>query len=217
MNRIHQQPSRKASRTMAVMGAFVLALSGSVAYGGTQCYDFSGPAPDTVYQIGQTVNARHSVIHLQKLMTDDGPMNPGDARIENTPLPQGQVPALGIQRIVTQVVPQKRVQRVTFKFAENTGPDDQQVWNFGANGDRRVWKGRLSELNGQYLGKPEYGGRVRVTVNAVPDSQTLPTWVRGTVTLEADPAVPLFPKRGIGVFAMGRSSQLKIDDVCLTQ
>jgi len=217
MKRIQQQPSIKASRTTAVMGAFILALSGSAAYAGTQCYDFSGPAPDTVYQIGQTVNARHSVIHLQQLMTDNGPMNPGDAKIENTPLPQGQVPALGLQRIVTQVVPQKRVHRVTFKFAENTGADDQQVWNFGANGDRRIWKGRLSELNGQYLGKQQYGGRVRVTVNAVPDSQTLPTWVRGTVTLEADPVVPLFPNRGIGVFAMGRSSQLKIDDVCLTE
>ena len=79
---------KSQSRT-AVVGAFIVALSGSVAYAGTQCYDFSGPAPDTVYQIGQTVNARHSVIHLQQLMTENGPMNPGDAKIENTPLPAG--------------------------------------------------------------------------------------------------------------------------------
>jgi len=218
MKRLKQQQSAIASRTVAVMGAFILALSGSVVYAGTQCYDFSGPAPDTTYQVGQTVNAKHSVIHLHRFQTENGPSttpNP-EARIVNSVLSQGQVPSLSISQIVTQVVPQKRVQRVTLKFAENTGLGDNQLWNFGVNGEQRIWHGQLAHLNGQKMGQANVGGRVRVSVDAVPDSQTLPTWVRGTLTLEADPTLPL-PNRGIQTFSIGRSSTLNIDDVCVTE
>ena len=106
---------------------------------------------------------------------------------------------------------------VTMKFAENTGITDQQLWNVGVNNERKIWKGQLSTLDGQSLGESPYGGRVRIAVGGVVDPRPDSYWVRGMVTLVSDPVNPLIPNRGIQMFSFGRSSQLLIDDVCMTE
>ncbi len=214
---INSKQSNTLRRALETTAALVFAASGSEVLAGTHCYDFSGPADRTTYEVGQTVNARHSVINLQTLQTEDGsPQDPGKAEIRRSGLPQGEPPALWIHAITAHVVPQKRVQQVTLAFAENTGQDDQQTWNLGINGEQRIWRGRLARLNNEKLGENRFGGKVQVSVNATPDSPDLPTWIRGTLTLQADPLLPA-ANRGIKTFLIGRSSQLFIDNVCITE
>lgn len=223
MKSINQQQSTSMSPIVAVMGVFVLALSSAVSHAATYCYDFSNLA-DTDYQVGQTITTPHGDINLLQVFAENGnPMQPnpeGAMLHDNVPIPgQGQNPSLWNHGGMTiQVVPNNRMSAVTLKFAENTGATDQQLWNFGVNGQRRIWRGQLSTLDGQYLGMaPPAGGRVRIAVGGVLDPRPESYWVRGMVTLVSDPVDPLLPNRGIGRFSLGRSSQLLIDDVCMTE
>lgn len=220
MKSLNHKQSISISPTVVVMGALVLALSGAVGHAATYCYDFSNLA-DTDYQVGQTIPTEHGAINLLQVFDENGnPMQPnpnGASLHNNVPIPgQGQNPSLWNHGGMTiQVVPNSPMSVVTLKFAENTGATDQQLWNFGVNNERRIWRGQLSTLDGQSLGQPTFGGRVRIAVGGVqiPDSY----WVRGMVTLASDPVNPLLPNRGIERFSIGRSSQLLIDDVCMTE
>lgn len=207
-------------RTFAIFVALVLATGVPVAQADTQCYDFSGPAIGTKYHIGDTVNAKHSVIHLQKFRTMNGPSESGvqEAEIIQSNLPQGEgPPSLKFTSIVAQVVPQKKVKEITMKYAENVGVTGQHTINFGVNGERRVLHGTLGQLDGQILGDPQRGGKVKVSVTANPDGNGS-YWIRGNLTLRsiAGPG-PLFPNKGIQVMAMGEASQFVIDDYCITE
>lgn len=203
------------------IGACAMTLQASVSDAATNCYDFSKPAADTQYHVGDTLQTQHGVINLFELVNEDGnaaQQNPQGATIHNNvPIPgQGENPSLlNHGGMIVQVVPKTRKSSVTLKFAENTGIADNQLWNFGANGNRKVWRGQLSTLDGQYLGSQQNGGRVRIAVNATPDAPPS-YWVRGTVTLTSDPVNPQLANRGISKFSFGRSSQLMTDDVCMT-
>ena len=70
-------------------------------------------------------------------------------------------------------------------------------------------------MDGKVLGKPGEGGKVRVSVSATPDGGES-YWVRGTVTLKHQGSL-LMPKKGIKQFSFGASTQLHIDDVCITE
>ncbi len=220
MKSINQKQSTSMSPKVVVMGALVLALSSAVSYAETYCYDFSNFA-DTGYQVGQTISTQHADINLLEVFDENvNPMQPnpnGLTSHNNVPIPgQGKTPSLWNHGGFTiQVVPNSPMSTVTLKFAENTGATDQQLWNFGVNNERQIWRGQLSPLDGQSLGEPTYGGRVRIAVGGVqiPDSY----WVRGMVTLASDPVNPLLPNSGIQRFSIGRSSQLLIDDVCMTE
>ncbi len=199
----------------------MLALNASVGDAATNCYDFSKSAAETQYHVGDMLQTQHGAINLLNLVSEDGTAtqpNPQGATIHNNvPIPgQGENPSLlNHGGLTIQVVPQNRKSSVTLKFAENTGIADNQLWNFGVNGNRKVWRGQLSTLDGQYLGSQQNGGRVRIAVNATPDAPPS-YWVRGTVTLTADPVNPQLANRGISKFSFGRSSQLLVDDVCMT-
>ncbi len=220
MKRINQKPSTGTSSKVAVMGALVLALSGAVSHAETYCYDFSDFA-STGYEVGDTISTEHGDINLLEVFNEDlNPMLPnpnGVASYNNVPIPgQGKNPSLkNYGGFTIQVVPNSLISTVTLKFAENTGITDQQLWNFGVNNERRIWRGQLATLDGESLGESPYGGRVRMAVGGVqmPDSY----WVRGMVTLASDPINPFIPNRGIQRFSIGRSSQLLIDDVCMTE
>ncbi len=222
MKRINQKQSTNMSPKVAVMGAFVLAFSSVVSHAETNCYDFSN-LPDEVYGEEETISTQHGDINLLKVFNENGdPMQPNENGVQtyrNVPIPgQGENPSLKNHGGITiQVVPNTPMSAVTLKFAENTGATDQQLWNFGVNGQRRIWRGQLSTLDGEYLGMPQPGGRVRIAVGGVVDPRDNSYWVRGMVTLVSDPVNFALPGRGIGRFSIGRSSQLLIDDVCMTE
>jgi len=220
MKSINQKKRTSKSPKVAVMGALVLALSGAVSHAETYCYDFSNFA-NTDYEVGQTIPTAYGDINLLEVFDENGnPMQPNEiTTLNNVPIPgQGQYPSL-LNRggFTIQVVPNSRMSSVTLKFAENTGATDQQLWNFGVNNERQIWRGQLSTLDGQSLGEPTYGGRVRIAVGGVVDSDPDSYWVRGMVALTSDPVNPGLPDRGIERFSFGRSSQLIIDDVCMTE
>ena len=218
MKRINQKSSTGMSSKVAVMGVLVLALSGAVSHAATYCYDFSNLA-ESGHKVGQTITTPHGDINLLQVFNENGdPMQPNAITTHpNVPIPgQGEPPSLWDKGGFTiEVVPNTRMSSVTMKFAENTGAVEQ-LWNFSVNEQRRIWRGQLSTLDGEYLGNPPpAGGRVRIAVGGVqiPESK----WVRGMVTLSSDPVIPTLPNRGIGSFSFGRSSQLLIDDVCMTE
>lgn len=222
MKSINQKQLTNISPKLAIMVAFMLALSSAVSHAETHCYDFSN-LTDTEYQVGQTIPTKHGSINLLKVFDENGkPMqpNPNGAKLyNNVPIPgQGEVPSLKNHGGMTiQVVLQSRISSVTLKFAENTGIKDEQLWNFGVNGERRIWRGQMSTLDGQSIGKPQAGGRVRIAVGGVADPRPNSYWVRGMVTLSSDPVEPQIPNRGIQRFSLGRSSQLLVDDICFTE
>ncbi len=220
MKYINQKIATRISPTVAVTGVLVLALSGAVSHAETYCYDFSSFA-SADYQAGDTIPTQHGDINILEVFDESlnrmQPNPSGLTSYNNVPIPgQGGNPSLKNHGGLTiQVVPNSPMSTVTLKFAENTGSTDQQLWNVGVNNERQIWRGQLSTLDGQFLGESTYGGRVRIAVGGVqiPDSY----WVRGMATLASDPINPLNPNRGIQMFSFGRSSQLLIDDVCMTE
>jgi len=118
------------------IGVFALTLITPMSYAATNCYDFSKPAADTQYHVGGTLQTEHGVINLLELVNEDGNAtqpNPQGATIHNNvPIPgQGENPSfLNHGGLTVQVVPETRKSSVTFKFAENTGITDNQLWNF---------------------------------------------------------------------------------------
>ncbi len=222
MKRINQKSSTSMSPRVAVMGALVLAFSGAVSHAETYCYDFSDFS-STDFRAGDTIPTQHGDINILEVFDENlNPMQPnptGLTSYNNVPIPgQGENPSLKNHGGLTiQVVPNSPMSTVTLKFAENTGITDQQLWNVGVNNERQIWRGQLSTLDGQSLGESPYGGRVRVAVGGVVDPRPDSYWVRGMVTLASDPINPFIPNRGIQLFSFGRSSQLLIDDVCMTE
>ena len=179
----------------------------------TTCYRFDNPPVNTVYEVGQTLNTQNADINILRFI---GGINVGNARISESNIIDGGQPSLLISAATVQVIPNQRIQSVTLRYAENVPPvNNPQGWNLGANGDLLQWSGTLSAQNGVHLGKPGFGGRVAITVTE--DLAPSSGWVEGTLTLESDPLLPLLPNRGIGRFAMGRTSQFLVDDVCLSE
>ncbi|MGB0910552.1 MAG: hypothetical protein ACPGYT_09330 [Nitrospirales bacterium] len=218
MNIIHHKSSSALGRTLGVLGVSACLLSASVAQAGTKCYDFSKPPVGTEYKIGQTLNLRHSVINVRPLINRDGPASNDSAVavIHAGNLPQGGAPSLWMKSIVAQVVPNKIVKKMTFKFAQNLGSDpSKRIVNLGANGQRMTFNGSLARMDGKVLGKPGNGGKVRLSVSATPDGGDS-HWVRGTVTLKPIKGIPL-PNKGIKQVSFGVSTQLHIDDVCMEE
>ena len=198
-----------------LLGA-VVALSGT-AWGGTQCYDFNGPAVGTTYHVGRTVNAKHATIHMEKFRTTNGPSQSKvqAGEIVNSDLPRGGgAPSLKLTSIVAHVVPKKKVKKVTMKYAENLGQNGRHNLNFGVNGQNRVWNGALGQLDGKVMGDRDHGGKVKISVSAVPDGNGS-YWVRGALTLQAIGG-PL-SGQGIQGFRFGAASQGLFDRICLEQ
>ena len=179
----------------------------------TSCYSFDNPPVTMIYEVGQTINTQNADINVMQFT---GGINIGNARISESNIIDGGAPSLLIAAATVQIIPNQRVQSVSLRYAEAVpAVDNPQGWNLGANDDLLQWSGTLSAQDGVQLGKPNYGGRVSISVNETlaPSSG----WVEGTLTLESNPMVPFLPNRGIGKIEIGRTSQLLIDDFCLTQ
>ena len=197
---------------ISTMMLSLTALNSLLTQAQTSCYDFDGPALNTLYEVGDTVNTQHAVINLLEFRT--GTNLTENAQIIQNDIIEAGPPSLIVRGLTVQVVPDERIRSVTLQYAENAPPNNPQNWNLGANGMLKVWNGTLAEGNTQHLGTQSAGGRVAISVTeeAVPGGN----WIRGTLTLESDPVNPLLPNRGIERFAIGRSSQLLMDEVCLS-
>lgn len=202
-----------------LFGALIF-MANTPARANIQCYDFSGPAVGTQYdQVNSPYDIKHSVVHVGPLYDEnDQPfLNIGFFETSAGDLTQAGAPSLIMRGGPTsvEIVPDQRARRITMKYAENVGTQGQQfAANFGANGDKRAWRGTFAEeIDGIKMGNINAGGRVDIsaTAHAVPGS----AWIRGAITLESAPLIPLLPNRGIESVVIGRQTQLALDEFCI--
>ncbi|MDR4494636.1 MAG: hypothetical protein AB7P17_12210 [Nitrospirales bacterium] len=133
---------------MTALGALVLALSESASYAETQCYDISGPAADTKYHVGDTVNAKHSVTTLRQFYVNNNqPFHQAGrvAEVVSSNILVGGTPSLKPYSINAQVTPTLPVQNVWFAIRRKHG--GAYIENFKVNGQKRVLQGWLSQLH----------------------------------------------------------------------
>lgn len=213
-------PSVALSRAFGAIGTLFWVLNGSLAHAAMQCYDFSGPEVGTQYdQASSPVDAGHSVVHIGPLYDEDDQqlLNTGYFETSAGDVTQAGAPSLIMRGgpASVEVVPDQRVQRVTMKYAENIGTQGVDfLVNFGVNGDLRVWRGTLAdEIDGVKMGSRDSGGRVDISVTAHENPES--AWIRGSITLESAPIVPISPNRGIESIIIGRQTQLALDEFCI--
>ncbi|MEJ2622498.1 MAG: hypothetical protein P8163_20280 [Candidatus Thiodiazotropha sp.] len=196
-----------------LLAAFALMFCGVTVQAATVCYPFD-KVEDKTFAPGDQKQFDKALITFYEYYNEDMQQVPdGHASVINSGI-IGEPPVLSFRQILVQVVPEQRIKRVTLDYAENKGTDNNQVVNLGINNEIKSWSGTFHRMNGKKLGQKDYGGLVNISVTQQPHAE-VGNWVEGTLTLEADPAQPNLPDRGISRFAVGRSSQLQIDNVCL--
>lgn len=207
---MNMKQSKKFGLAFGIIYILSFAIVGSAAHAGTKCYDFSKPAVGTRYEVPQTLNLRHSTVNFQTFLVEgDTPSqsNIQEAEISNTNIVQTGPPSLLMHSIRAQVVPKKKVQRVRFSYAENTG--GAYIQNFGVNGQMLILHGGLANADGRELGKSENGGTASVSVTADPVGDG--NWIVGTVELNATQG------SAIKFFSFGGNSQFVVDNVCISE
>ncbi len=197
-----------------LFAAVAMVFCGATVQAATVCYPFDNVEGKT-FAPGDQKQFDKALITFYEYYNEAGDQVPGgNASVKNSGI-IGEPPVLSLNsRILVQVIPEQRIKRVTLDYAENKGTDNNQIVNLGINNEIKAWRGTLYKLNGKKLGQKDYGGLVNISVTQHPHAGGS-DWVEGTLTLEADPAHPNLPDRGISRFAVGRSSQLQIDNVCL--
>jgi hypothetical protein len=202
-------------RTTQTLIALSLGIAGSTVQASTQCYTFDNLEDGRTFVIGDQKQLNRALITFYNYYDEnlDPVAADGLATVSNSGI-IGSPPVLTLNhRILVQVIPDQRIKRVRIDYAENTGVDNNQIVNLGINNEIKAWRGTLTEMDGKKLGPATGGGLVSVSVTQTPVPNSY--WVTGTVQLVSDPADPNLPDRGIDRFALGRSSQLQIDNVCL--
>ncbi len=206
---------RTNSKFMFVLSCVsLITLQVSVAQADTQCFDFDNLDPGAEYGLGDSTSGRHATINFVTMNPENPPINEGYARYSGTNLPQVGAPSLAIARLRVQIVPDKPVQSISLHYAENAGALNNQVWNLGTNGVLYRWTGQLSRFDDRSIGRNP-ANLVLVTVTSEPMNDGS-DWIVGTLTMEAEqPPGP--GGAGIHAISIGRSSQLVIDNVCITE
>ena len=202
-----------AVRSALIGTTVALALHGGQANAASRCYGFDDLSLDETYPVGGgPIETDEATVNVQTfLIGEEPPANPGAelVRVLHSNLPSYTPPSIELGTATLQVIPDVPLHTVTFDYAQSTGLDNRQRQNFGVNGERLTeLEGGLEQLDGRVLGRVLFGGPAQVAVVATPDSDTLPTWVRGTVTISALGA-------GINGFAVGGHGSMLIDNVCL--
>ena len=208
MRTINRKQSKTKSHALGILWASLFALNGSTGHAGTKCYDFSGVAVGTKYDVGTTVDTRHSTINFKTFMVDvekPSQNSKQQAEISNSNVVQTGPPSLLMHSIRAQVVPKKKVQRVRFNYAENSG--GAYIQNLGVNGQMAILQGGLAKADGRELGRAENGGTASVSVTANPIGEG--NWIVGTVEINATPG------SAIKFFSIGGNSQFLFDDMCI--
>lgn len=208
--------SKPRSTAVAIYSlAIGLSMASFNASAASQCYSFDKMQEGRDFKVGDSVNAKRALIEFYPYFNEnlEPVQDDGVAKIENNAILDSPPTLHLLSKILFRVTPNKRVKRVTVRYAENTGVDNNQIVNLGVNGELLSWRGTLGEKEGSNMGLVDVGGRVSVHVTREPHGDG--NWVKGTLTLESDPIYPWLPNRGIDRFALGRSSQLLVDDVCL--
>jgi hypothetical protein len=202
--------------TAVTLTVLMLAFANFSAYAAKQCYTFDKFGDQKEFKVGDSKQLKHAKItfyplydeNLQQMPAADSKAIVDQFNILGTP------PALLLSnKILFRVMADQQLSRVTFDYAQNTGVDNNLIDNLAVNGEILSWRGTFLDQNGKHAGKKDLGGLVKITVTEQPHGDG--HWVKGKVILESDPMFPTLPNRGIDRFAVGGTTQVQIDNLCL--
>lgn len=194
----------RTQRIHALALAVALASSTLCASAQQQCYDFSGLAVGTTYNIGDTVDARHATITFRPYKMSGTPVGEkvNFAEAQQAKIAGGVPPEMGLKTLTVQVTPKKPVTRMRVKLAQNMTPTGGfGVANFEVNGKRHEVTGGFADIDGRVLGGAEF----RATF-----SNPAGNWHVGELVLRAQPG------EQIKSFSIGGHTW-RMDDMCIAK
>lgn len=192
MNPISRIPLALTLATVAVAGP---------AHARFECYDFGGLAVGTAFDIGKTVDARHSTIEFRPYRVGGAPSG-GEvsaATVQQAQIAGGAAPEMELKTITVQVVPKQPVRRMRVQLAQNMTPTGGfGESNLEVNGQRHDGPS-FASVNGKRLGGAEF-----TATFANPSAN----WHVGTLELRARPGGE------IASFSIGGHTW-RLDNLCI--
>ena len=173
----------------------------SPAFAKFECYDFSGLAVGTEYNIDKTLNANHATITFRPYQVGGNPTGGAvnHAIVQQAQIAGGAAPEMEMKTLTVQIVPNKPIQRMRVRLAQNITPTGGfGESNFEVNGERHDGPS-FESVNGKRLGGAEF--RAKFANNAA-------NWHVGTVELSAKPGSK------IKSFSVGGHTW-RLDDMCI--
>lgn len=190
------------------------ATGAAPALAGETCYGFSEQTDGQVFNLGETVAAKHLKVHVRGYQRDGVAVTPGPGtqfvRVQSTALADSksaEKSELYIYNRTMQIVPHSPVAQIRMRLAENRGaPSVGRHANLEINGAVHEVAGSLRALDGREFDTA--GGRVRVEVTLRPHTTREDKWFDGTMKARA-------LSGQINSFGIG-SAPLVVNDVCIT-
>jgi hypothetical protein len=186
------------------LAAVIAAISVMPAYASDHCYDFDGLPVGSKYSLGQTVDARHSLITFRNYKMNGNPIGTkvSSAETQQAKIAGGTPPEMGLKTITVQVTPKEPVTRVRVRLAQNMTPTGGYATaNFEVNGEQHESPTGFAATNGKRLGGAEF---------AASFANTAGNWHVGTLEIRAKPGGE------IKSFSIGGHTW-RLDDMCLSR
>jgi hypothetical protein len=187
----------------ALAAAFATAFAGA-AQAQYHCYDFSGLAVGSKYNIGDTVNARHATITFRPYTMSGNQVGEAAnfAEAQQAKIAGGAPPEMGMKTLSVQIVPIQPVTRVRLRLAQNMTPTGGfGTANFEVNGERHESPSGFAAANGKRLGGAQFSASF---------ANNSGNWHVGTLELHAKPGGE------IKSFSIGGHTW-RMDDLCFAK
>lgn len=192
--------------------AAVLALSQPAAATPAQyeCYDFGGLAPNTEYNVGDVIDARHARIEIGQYFSGGSPAT-ADARkvkVVSSKIAGGAAPEVSVYLARVKVNPNGPVTRVRMNIAQSIAKDGGHAnANIEVNGDKHEAPGGIAQMNGKTIG-PSAAATLVSSMAPVGGSDS--NWHAGTLEIRANTG------RTIDTFSIGGVA-LRLDNLCFAK
>jgi hypothetical protein len=189
---------RFVSIAAAAAAAFAAATPAAAQF---HCYDFSGLAVGTRYNIGHTVNAAHATITLKPYTMGGNQVGEAAnfAEAQQAVIAGGSPPEMGLKTLSVQVTPNQPVTRMRVRLAQQITPTGGfGISNFEVNGERHEGPS-FASAHGKRLGGAEISASF---------ANNSGNWHVGTLELRAKPGGE------IKSFSLGGHTW-RMDDMCV--
>lgn len=186
------------------LAAVIAAISVLPAHANEDCYDFDNLPVGSKYGLGQTVNARHSLITFRDYKMNGNPIGTkvSSAEAQQAKIAGGTPPEMGLKTITVQVTPRQPVTRVRMRLAQNMTPTGGfAVANFEVNGEQHESPNGFEAVNGKRLGGAEFAASL---------DNVAGNWHVGKLEILAKPGGE------IRSFSIGGHTW-RLDDMCLSR
>jgi hypothetical protein len=191
----------------AVQATFALIIGtafSSAASAAEHCYDFAGLKLGQIYRIGETIDARHSIITFRpyKMNGNEVGGEVNSAELQQAQIAGGTAPEMGMKTLAFQLQPKQPVKRVSMRLAQNMTPTGGfGVANLEVNGEQHESPDGFAAADGKRL------GGAQISASLVNNAAN---WHVGTLEIRAKPG------GSIDSVTIGGHAW-RVDNVCLTK